>query len=163
MNYKITTLSTIYLRDFFVTLSLLPTYTYIWKSSSLRGSNSRALKVAGLTTLACLLLASQVFTAYMVFGQNQQIKDLQSKNDNVKRQLTRSNQGKECKAASTRWRRLVLLRQNEVARMRKWEKGSINQCFFFLCSQGTSSGYFSLLSHCLSCVQVFIFLTALLW
>lgn len=122
MNHKMATLSTIYLRDFFVTLSLLPTYTYIWVFSSLRGSNSRALKVAGLTTLACLLLGSQVFTAYMVFGQNQQIKDLQSKNDNMNRQLTRSNQGKACNAASTRWRRLVLLRQKEVARMRKWER-----------------------------------------
>ncbi|XP_003970400.1 CD74 molecule, major histocompatibility complex, class II invariant chain a isoform X2 [Takifugu rubripes] len=56
------------------------------------GSNRRALKVAGLTTLACLLLGSQVFTAYMVFGQNQQIKALQSKNENMNRQLTRSNQ-----------------------------------------------------------------------
>lgn len=62
---------------------------------SVRGSNSRALKVAGLTTLACLLLGSQVFTAYMVFGQRQQIRELQGNNARMSKQLTRSNQGKK--------------------------------------------------------------------
>lgn len=61
---------------------------------SVRGSNSRALKVAGLTTLACLLLGSQVFTAYMVFGQRQQIQELQGNNERLSKQMTRSNQGK---------------------------------------------------------------------
>ncbi|XP_049441615.1 CD74 molecule, major histocompatibility complex, class II invariant chain a [Epinephelus fuscoguttatus] len=56
------------------------------------GSNSRALKIAGLTTLACLLLASQVFTAYMVFNQKQQIHSLQRNSDKLGRQLTRSSQ-----------------------------------------------------------------------
>ncbi|KAM9357168.1 CD74 molecule, major histocompatibility complex, class II invariant chain a [Symphorus nematophorus] len=56
------------------------------------GSNSRALKIAGLTTLACLLLASQVFTAYMVFGQRQQINTLQKNSEKMGRQLTRSSQ-----------------------------------------------------------------------
>ncbi|XP_041800649.1 CD74 molecule, major histocompatibility complex, class II invariant chain a [Chelmon rostratus] len=56
------------------------------------GSNSRALKIAGLTTLACLLLASQVFTAYMVFGQKQQISALQTNSERMGRQLTRSSQ-----------------------------------------------------------------------
>lgn len=55
-------------------------------------SNSRALKIAGLTTLACLLLASQVFTAYMVFGQRQQIHALQKNSDKMGRQLTRAPQ-----------------------------------------------------------------------
>lgn len=54
------------------------------------GSNSRALKVACLTTLACLLLASQVFTAYMVFSQKQQIHSLQKNSERMGRQLTRS-------------------------------------------------------------------------
>uniref|UniRef100_A0A3Q3L9S2 CD74 molecule, major histocompatibility complex, class II invariant chain a n=1 Tax=Mastacembelus armatus TaxID=205130 RepID=A0A3Q3L9S2_9TELE len=58
---------------------------------SLRGSNSRALKVAGLVTLACLLLASQVFTAYMVFNQKQQIHTLQKNSDRMSKQLTRSS------------------------------------------------------------------------
>ncbi|XP_060903905.1 CD74 molecule, major histocompatibility complex, class II invariant chain a [Labrus mixtus] len=56
-----------------------------------RTSNSRALKIAGLTTLACLLLASQVFTAYMVFGQKQQIHTLQKSSEKMGRQLTRSS------------------------------------------------------------------------
>ncbi|KAM9849542.1 CD74 molecule, major histocompatibility complex, class II invariant chain a [Aulostomus maculatus] len=57
-----------------------------------RGSNSRALKIAGLTTLACLLLASQVFTAYMVMGQKQQIQNLQMDSERMGRQLTRPSQ-----------------------------------------------------------------------
>lgn len=55
------------------------------------GSNQRALKVAGLTTLACLLLASQVFTAYMVFGQKQQIHTLQRNSERMSKQLGRSS------------------------------------------------------------------------
>ncbi|KAF7228104.1 CD74 molecule, major histocompatibility complex, class II invariant chain a [Nothobranchius furzeri] len=56
------------------------------------GSNSRALKIAGLTTLACLLLASQVFTAYMVFSQKQQIHSLQKSSEKMGKQITRSSQ-----------------------------------------------------------------------
>lgn len=63
-------------------------------SSSLRSSNSRALKIAGLTTLACLLLASQVFTAYMVFSQKEQIHSLQKSSEKMDKQLTRSANGK---------------------------------------------------------------------
>uniref|UniRef100_A0AAX7SK46 Thyroglobulin type-1 domain-containing protein n=1 Tax=Astatotilapia calliptera TaxID=8154 RepID=A0AAX7SK46_ASTCA len=55
------------------------------------GSNSRALKIAGLTTLACLLVASQVFTAYTVFSQKQQIHTLQKNSDRINKQLTRSS------------------------------------------------------------------------
>ncbi|KAK5611426.1 hypothetical protein CRENBAI_016896 [Crenichthys baileyi] len=57
------------------------------------GSNSRALKIAGLTTLACLLVASQVFTAYMVFDQKQQIHTLQKSSERIGRQMTRTSQG----------------------------------------------------------------------
>ncbi|XP_069576099.1 CD74 molecule, major histocompatibility complex, class II invariant chain a [Brachyistius frenatus] len=56
------------------------------------GSNSRAFKIAGLTTLACLLLASQVFTAFMVFDQKQQIHTLQRNSEKMTKQLTRSAQ-----------------------------------------------------------------------
>ncbi|XP_041846419.1 CD74 molecule, major histocompatibility complex, class II invariant chain a [Melanotaenia boesemani] len=56
------------------------------------GSNSRALKIAGLTTLAVLLLASQVFTAYMVFDQKQQIHSLQKNSERMGKQMTRSSQ-----------------------------------------------------------------------
>ncbi|KAM9741557.1 CD74 molecule, major histocompatibility complex, class II invariant chain a [Menidia menidia] len=55
------------------------------------GSNSRALKIAGLTTLACLLLASQVFTAYMVFDQKQQIHTLQRSSERMGKQMARSS------------------------------------------------------------------------
>ncbi|XP_061582009.1 CD74 molecule, major histocompatibility complex, class II invariant chain a, partial [Cololabis saira] len=58
-----------------------------------RGSNTRALKIAGLTTLACLLLASQVFTAYMVFDQKQQIHTLQKSSERMGKQMTRSSGG----------------------------------------------------------------------
>ncbi|NP_001306867.1 HLA class II histocompatibility antigen gamma chain [Larimichthys crocea] len=66
------------------------------------GSNSRAFKVAGLTTLACLLLASQVFTAYMVFGQKDQIRTLQKNSERLGRQLSRSSQGSSNRGASMR-------------------------------------------------------------
>ncbi|KAF7668455.1 hypothetical protein LDENG_00011980 [Lucifuga dentata] len=54
-------------------------------------SNSRALKVAGLTTLACLLVASQVFTAYMVVSQKQQIHTLQKNGEQMTREMTRTS------------------------------------------------------------------------
>ncbi|XP_029917358.1 CD74 molecule, major histocompatibility complex, class II invariant chain a isoform X2 [Myripristis murdjan] len=56
------------------------------------GSNSRALKVAGLTTLAVLLLASQVFTAYTVFNQKSEIHKLQKNSDNMRRDIARKVQ-----------------------------------------------------------------------
>ncbi|KAM9832838.1 H-2 class II histocompatibility antigen gamma chain-like isoform X2 [Syngnathus typhle] len=46
-----------------------------------------ALKVASLTILACLLVASQVFVAIMVFSQKQQIHTLQKDFDGLSRQL----------------------------------------------------------------------------
>ncbi|MED6278356.1 hypothetical protein CHARACLAT_022927 [Characodon lateralis] len=57
------------------------------------GSNSRALMIAGLTTLACLLVASQVFTAYMVFDQKQQIHTLQKSSERIGRQKTSTSKG----------------------------------------------------------------------
>ncbi|XP_034399667.1 H-2 class II histocompatibility antigen gamma chain-like [Cyclopterus lumpus] len=55
-------------------------------------SNRHAFKVAGLTTIACLLLASMVFTAYMVFDQNQEIHSLKKNAERLSKQLTRSSQ-----------------------------------------------------------------------
>uniref|UniRef100_A0A3P8YJ07 Thyroglobulin type-1 domain-containing protein n=1 Tax=Esox lucius TaxID=8010 RepID=A0A3P8YJ07_ESOLU len=52
-----------------------------------RTSNSRAFKVAGFTLLACLLLAGQGLTAYLVFNQRGQINDMQKNNDNMRKQL----------------------------------------------------------------------------
>lgn len=69
-----------------------------------RASNSRALKVAGLTTLACLLIASQVFTAYIVLGQKEQIHELQKSSEQMGRDLTRSPKGiNEIFIDTTRW------------------------------------------------------------
>lgn len=56
-------------------------------------SNSRALKIAGLTTLVCALLASQIFTAVMVFDQNKQIDNLQRKSEQMGRDLSRAPKG----------------------------------------------------------------------
>lgn len=70
---------------------------YIFLPPYFRGSNSRALKIAILTTLACLLLASQVFTAYMVFDQKQQIHTLQRNSERMRKQLTRASHGKNKK------------------------------------------------------------------
>lgn len=75
-------------------LIYLQPFSNTYFSISHRGSNSRALKIAGLTTLACLLVASQVFTAYTVFSQKQQIHTLQKNSDRINKQLTRSSHGK---------------------------------------------------------------------
>lgn len=53
------------------------------------GSNSRALKIAGVTTLICALIASQVFTAVIVLDQNKQIEELSKKSDRLGRDMAR--------------------------------------------------------------------------
>ena len=52
------------------------------------GSNGHALKIAGITTLVCLLVSAQVFTAYMMFDQKQQIQDLQATNQRMEKQVS---------------------------------------------------------------------------
>ncbi|XP_067103357.1 CD74 molecule, major histocompatibility complex, class II invariant chain a isoform X1 [Osmerus mordax] len=52
------------------------------------GSNNRAFKVAGLTVLACLLLASQGLTAYLVISQRGQIHNLQKNTDKMNKKIT---------------------------------------------------------------------------
>uniref|UniRef100_A0AAZ3RGQ9 Uncharacterized protein n=1 Tax=Oncorhynchus tshawytscha TaxID=74940 RepID=A0AAZ3RGQ9_ONCTS len=56
-------------------------------TNNTRASNSHAFKVAGLTVLACLLLAGQALTAYLVFNQRDQIHGMQKSNDNMRKQL----------------------------------------------------------------------------
>ncbi|XP_072524385.1 CD74 molecule, major histocompatibility complex, class II invariant chain a isoform X2 [Salminus brasiliensis] len=56
-------------------------------------SNAKALKVAGLTLLACLLLAGQALTAYFVLGQKDHISALEQGQENLKNQLTRRPSG----------------------------------------------------------------------
>lgn len=73
--------------------SLAPSETPLVSATVTRGgSNKRAFKIAGLTTLACLLVASQVFTAFMVFNQKQQIHTLQKNSEKLGKQMTRSSQ-----------------------------------------------------------------------
>ncbi|XP_056626375.1 CD74 molecule, major histocompatibility complex, class II invariant chain a [Triplophysa dalaica] len=57
--------------------------------STRRGSNAKALKVTGLTVLACLLLAGQALTAYFVWGQKQHITTLTEGQEQLKNELTR--------------------------------------------------------------------------
>lgn len=56
-------------------------------TTNTRASNSRAFKVAGLTVLACLLLAGQALTTYLVLNQRGQIYDMQKSNGNMRKQL----------------------------------------------------------------------------
>ncbi|XP_052005476.1 CD74 molecule, major histocompatibility complex, class II invariant chain a [Xyrauchen texanus] len=54
-----------------------------------RNSNGKALKVVGLTVLACLLLAGQALTAYFVWGQREHINALSNGQEKLKAELTR--------------------------------------------------------------------------
>ncbi|KAM9496228.1 CD74 molecule, major histocompatibility complex, class II invariant chain a isoform 1-T1 [Clarias gariepinus] len=54
-----------------------------------RSPNGKALKVAGLTVLACLLLAGQAFTTYYVVSQKDHLQALEKGQDTLKRELTR--------------------------------------------------------------------------
>ncbi|XP_055034600.1 CD74 molecule, major histocompatibility complex, class II invariant chain a isoform X1 [Misgurnus anguillicaudatus] len=56
-----------------------------------RSSNGKALKVAGFTVLACLLLAGQALTAYFVWGQKQHIDSLTQGQELLKNELTRKS------------------------------------------------------------------------
>ncbi|KAA0720273.1 hypothetical protein E1301_Tti012307 [Triplophysa tibetana] len=47
------------------------------------GSNKRALKVAGVTLLAGILIAGQAFTAYMAFSHKQKLEILERRTDRL--------------------------------------------------------------------------------
>ncbi|XP_067278958.1 CD74 molecule, major histocompatibility complex, class II invariant chain b [Pseudorasbora parva] len=47
------------------------------------GSNSKALKVAGLTLLAGVLIVGQAFTAYMVYSHKEQLNTLERRGDRL--------------------------------------------------------------------------------
>lgn len=63
------------------------------------GSNKKALMAAGLTLLACLVVAGQGLTAYMVMGQKTQLDDLNLKMQRLKELSTRNNMGEDRAAA----------------------------------------------------------------
>ncbi|KAK3526707.1 hypothetical protein QTP70_032073 [Hemibagrus guttatus] len=54
-----------------------------------KNNNVKALKVTGLTVLACLLLAGQAFTAYYVVGQKEHLQALEKGQDTLKKEMTR--------------------------------------------------------------------------
>uniref|UniRef100_A0A8C1Y8B2 H-2 class II histocompatibility antigen gamma chain-like n=1 Tax=Cyprinus carpio TaxID=7962 RepID=A0A8C1Y8B2_CYPCA len=63
-----------------------------------RSANGKALKVTGLTVLACLLLAGQALTAYLVWGQKEHISALTTGQEKLKTELTRKMSGAPPKA-----------------------------------------------------------------
>ncbi|XP_051514460.1 HLA class II histocompatibility antigen gamma chain-like isoform X2 [Myxocyprinus asiaticus] len=67
----------------------VPSEETIMSPGSSRNSNGKALKVAGLTVLACLLLAGQALTAYFVWGQREHINALSDGQEKLKSELTR--------------------------------------------------------------------------
>ncbi|KAK7140939.1 hypothetical protein R3I93_015171 [Phoxinus phoxinus] len=67
----------------------VPSQETILTRGPTRNPNGKALKVAGLTVLACLLLAGQALTAYFVWGQKEHISALSSGQEKLKTELTR--------------------------------------------------------------------------
>lgn len=79
MDYKIK-------KRLFVKYQIKPSLV---SSSLSRNSSGKPLKVAGLTVLACLLLAGQAFTAYYIVGQKDHLHALEQGQDTLKKELTR--------------------------------------------------------------------------
>ncbi|XP_056108575.1 CD74 molecule, major histocompatibility complex, class II invariant chain a [Rhinichthys klamathensis goyatoka] len=67
----------------------VPSQETILSRGPTRNPNGKALKVAGLTVLACLLLAGQALTAYFVWGQKEHLSALTSGQEKLKTELTR--------------------------------------------------------------------------
>ncbi|MGD1539679.1 thyroglobulin type-1 repeat-containing protein, partial [Vibrio harveyi] len=73
-------------------------------------ANRKALKVAGLTVLACLLLAGQALTAYLVWGQKEHISALTTGQEKLKAELTRKMSGAPPKAMHLPMNSMTLLK-----------------------------------------------------
>ncbi|XP_026098483.1 H-2 class II histocompatibility antigen gamma chain-like [Carassius auratus] len=73
-------------------------------------SNAKALKVTGLTVLACLLLAGQGLTAYLVWGQKEHISALTTGQEKLKTELTRKMSGAPPKAMHLPMKSMPLLK-----------------------------------------------------
>ncbi|KAJ8266019.1 hypothetical protein GJAV_G00125000 [Gymnothorax javanicus] len=56
-------------------------------------SNRKALKVAGITVLACALIAGQALTAYFLLSQKSQISSLEEDANSLKQKLTQRQSG----------------------------------------------------------------------
>nr|WMI32575.1 MHC class II antigen invariant chain [Gymnocypris przewalskii] len=72
--------------------------------------NGKALKVTGLTVLACLLLAGQGLTAYLVWGQKEHISALTTGQEKLKTELTRKMSASPPKAMNLPMNSLPLLK-----------------------------------------------------
>ncbi|XP_076599270.1 CD74 molecule, major histocompatibility complex, class II invariant chain b [Chaetodon auriga] len=68
--------------------------------SAQNGRSSKAYKVAGLTLLACVLIAGQAMIAYFLLSQRSDIRSLEEQNDNLKTELTRGRSGQGAKFSS---------------------------------------------------------------
>ncbi|XP_056328229.1 CD74 molecule, major histocompatibility complex, class II invariant chain a [Danio aesculapii] len=88
----------------------VPSAETILGRGTARNSNTKALKITGLTVLACLLLAGQALTAYMVWGQKEHINALTSGQEKLKAELTRKMSAGAPKAMSMPMNSMPLLK-----------------------------------------------------
>nr|XP_023689751.1 HLA class II histocompatibility antigen gamma chain isoform X1 [Paramormyrops kingsleyae] len=65
----------------------------VGRNRASNGSTARALKISGLTMLACMLVAGQALTIYYVTSQRSQIRDLENTASNLKLQVSRRPSG----------------------------------------------------------------------
>lgn len=58
-------------------------------SSLFRSGSNRAYKVAGVTLLACVLIAGQAMIAYFLLNQKAEIKSLEEQSDNLRSEMNK--------------------------------------------------------------------------
>ncbi|XP_075902149.1 H-2 class II histocompatibility antigen gamma chain-like [Nelusetta ayraudi] len=58
-------------------------------ASAQRSGSSRAYKVAGVTLLACILIAGQAMVAYFLLSQKAELRSLEEQSDSLKSEITR--------------------------------------------------------------------------
>ncbi|XP_016347777.1 H-2 class II histocompatibility antigen gamma chain-like [Sinocyclocheilus anshuiensis] len=88
----------------------MPSQETVLNRGGTGSSNGKALKVAGLTVLACLLLAGQALTAYLVWGQKEHISALTTGQEKLKMELTRKMSGAPPKAMHLPMKSMPLLK-----------------------------------------------------
>ncbi|XP_041803618.1 uncharacterized protein LOC121613953 [Chelmon rostratus] len=82
------------------TQPLLRGQTVINVPSAQSGRSSRSYKVAGLTLLACVLIAGQAMIAYFLLSQRNDIRSLEEQSHNLKAEMTRGRSGEGAKFSS---------------------------------------------------------------
>lgn len=78
-----------------------PPFSPFWFFLS-SGRSSRAYKVAGITLLACVLIAGQAMIAYFLLSQRSDIKSLEEQSNNLKSEIMRGRPGEENRLSSDR-------------------------------------------------------------